>query len=529
MLEGVPSSAFRRSAEDWDSSPVILAHEHPFKIGAAEFRPATREVLFDGRSSVIEPRVMQLLVALYRAAGAVVSKDDLAATCWGGRIVGEDAINRVISRLRSVGEKQAGRQFRIETITKVGYRLTPVYALVDGAHRDEPSVNVATGGIARRQLIAGGSAAAIVASGALSWVVLHRETTPKEARLLIDDARKSLMGGDVNSPGNAVGTLRHATEIAPHNAEAWGLLAYAYMVAASAASSKDAGPLTTRGIAAIRRAFALDPHQPDALAARLWTIPTFGNWLNYEQACTQGLRYHPKHSILQGHLSGLLCSVGRMAEALALTDAALRAMPRSGPLLLGRAGILWSLGRLDEADAAVTKTFDLLPRNSDVWGATILYLMYNNRGRDALAMLADPSGRPLDMDQSNVDLLTLQARALTFGDKASAREALQIADQAARQGKGYLVVGSLFAAFIGDLDEAFLLLNAMYFNKGFRLPDSYFSREQGPYVGHERTTAFLFDRRMRRLRRDPRFAELTRGIGLDDYWARTQTRSRIIA
>lgn len=65
---------------------------------------------------------MQLLVALHRAGGAVVSKDDLLQSCWEGRVVGEDAINRVVSRLRGVA-KEAGGQFRIETITKVGYRL----------------------------------------------------------------------------------------------------------------------------------------------------------------------------------------------------------------------------------------------------------------------------------------------------------------------------------------------------------------------------------------------------------------------
>ena len=103
--------------------PIVLAHEQSFHIGEVAFRPATREVVFAGQTSIIEPRVMQLLVALHRAGGTVVSKDDLLQSCWEGRVVGEDAINRVISRLRGVAEKEAGRQFRIETITKVGYRL----------------------------------------------------------------------------------------------------------------------------------------------------------------------------------------------------------------------------------------------------------------------------------------------------------------------------------------------------------------------------------------------------------------------
>jgi len=103
--------------------PIVLAHEQSFGIGNAEFRPATREVRFAGLTSIIEPRVMQFLIALHRAEGSVINKDDLLKSCWEGRIVGEDAINRVVSRLRGIAEKEAGRQFRIETITKVGYRL----------------------------------------------------------------------------------------------------------------------------------------------------------------------------------------------------------------------------------------------------------------------------------------------------------------------------------------------------------------------------------------------------------------------
>lgn len=104
-------------------APIVLARERSFRIGAAEFRPATREVLTAGETSIIEPRVMQLLIALHRAQGAVVDKDQLLQSVWDGRIVGDDAINRVVSRLRGVAESEAGRQFRIETITKVGYRL----------------------------------------------------------------------------------------------------------------------------------------------------------------------------------------------------------------------------------------------------------------------------------------------------------------------------------------------------------------------------------------------------------------------
>lgn len=104
-------------------APIVLAHEKSFRIAGADVHPPTREICFAGQTTIIEPRVMQLLVALRRAGGAVVSKDDLLQSCWDGRIVGEDAINRVVSRLRGIAANEAGRQFRIETITKVGYRL----------------------------------------------------------------------------------------------------------------------------------------------------------------------------------------------------------------------------------------------------------------------------------------------------------------------------------------------------------------------------------------------------------------------
>ena len=43
---------------------------------------------------MLDPRVMQVLVALTGAAGKVLSRDDLIALCWDGRIVGDNAINR---------------------------------------------------------------------------------------------------------------------------------------------------------------------------------------------------------------------------------------------------------------------------------------------------------------------------------------------------------------------------------------------------------------------------------------------------
>jgi adenylate cyclase len=104
------------------SRPITLAGEPPFNIGALEVNPRLRRIAGeDGREELVEPRVMQVLVALAKAGGDIVTRDELLAACWNGVIVGEDAIERVVGRLRRLGQSLG--EFRIETVSKVGYRL----------------------------------------------------------------------------------------------------------------------------------------------------------------------------------------------------------------------------------------------------------------------------------------------------------------------------------------------------------------------------------------------------------------------
>ena len=153
--------------------PIVLAHEPAFRVGSAEIRPATREIVHEGKARIVEPRVMQMLVALHQANGGVVSKDDLIGRCWEGRVVGEDAINRVVSRLRHDAVEKAGKAFRIETITKVGYRL-----VADG---EESHAGTRRIGVDRRQLVIGGAVVAAAGGLGLAWKGLTGPDWPPEA------------------------------------------------------------------------------------------------------------------------------------------------------------------------------------------------------------------------------------------------------------------------------------------------------------------------------------------------------------
>jgi len=107
---------------------IDLAREGDFLLGRLQVRPSLREIGVAGRAETVEPRVMQVLVALAKADGAVVSRDQLIETCWGGRIVGEDAINRCIAKVRRVAEMDGNQSFAIETVARVGYRLSHLKA-----------------------------------------------------------------------------------------------------------------------------------------------------------------------------------------------------------------------------------------------------------------------------------------------------------------------------------------------------------------------------------------------------------------
>jgi adenylate cyclase len=104
------------------AAPLIdLAATADFAIGSAHVRPSLREIETGGAIKTLEPRVMQVLVLLAEMEGRTVSRDVMVERCWGGVIVGEDAIQRCIGRLRKVAD--ATGAFEIVTLSRVGYRL----------------------------------------------------------------------------------------------------------------------------------------------------------------------------------------------------------------------------------------------------------------------------------------------------------------------------------------------------------------------------------------------------------------------
>jgi len=154
--------------------PIDLADEADFQLGALLVSPSTREVGRGELRELLEPRVMQVLVALFRADGRVVSRDELITRCWEGRIVGEDAINRAIGRLRRLSEADGEASFGIETIPRVGYRLMAGPSAEAGP---APGLAAEPRKKAVRPVLIGAAAIAVVAA-ALFWLTPRPAPAP---------------------------------------------------------------------------------------------------------------------------------------------------------------------------------------------------------------------------------------------------------------------------------------------------------------------------------------------------------------
>ncbi len=105
------------------NGPISLAQIPEFSLAEMRVRPAALIVEMNGEIRELQPRVMQVLIALAEARPAVVPRERLTDRCWDGRIVGDDALNRCIVALRHLAKEFEPEPFSVETIARVGYCL----------------------------------------------------------------------------------------------------------------------------------------------------------------------------------------------------------------------------------------------------------------------------------------------------------------------------------------------------------------------------------------------------------------------
>jgi DNA-binding winged helix-turn-helix (wHTH) protein/tetratricopeptide (TPR) repeat protein len=525
--------------DDEEALAIRLGRELSFRLGDVEVHPATRQIVRDGRSETLEPRIMQVLVAFARAEGAILGYDELIERCWNGRIVGENAIHRAISKVRDLGLHFGGGTFAIETITKVGYRMSirghepapmpepvpepvsgPVPGPVEapsaspaGSHDREPQWHPS-----RRSVIGAGVAASVAGAVGLGYHFLRPDPVDARVANLVERSDQALRNALPEKDVEAVGFLERAVALRPESAFAWGRLALAREIVAEHAPPAEATAAVNAAVDAARRALEIDRRQIDALAALALLPPYYGDWLAADRRMESVLRLDPGNLAIRNRRSFMYVGVGRAREGSAdrLLTAALE------PLHAGQQSNLvyayWILGDIGAADRAADRALQLWPRHPSVWLARLWTLACTDRATRALAHVEDQAGRP-DFPPWMFEALHMAMAAMVSRRPDDVAAAVTAVLSLVSRGPSNSISAVVILCALGEVDRAYEVSKAYLLERG-PLMASVRWRDGQVSINdeHRRKTNMLFIPVAEAMRADQRFLDLTTEIGLKSYW-----------
>lgn len=498
-------------------------------IGNTVIRPSTREVEGPGGRDSLEPRVMEVLLVLIDAGGALVSRDALIERCWGGRVVGEDAITRVISKIRRLSEGVAAGDFTLETISKAGYRLHAAPAPGEPPTMLPPAITT------RRRRLAAGIAAAVVLAATGWWATTLRHEppaatarrNPAAATLPADPAARDLeirgralvFEGSPDETRQGIGYLREAANLAPNDAEGWGGLAMGQVrsLAHTPLAGQPAVVLRIRDAAA--RALALDHHEALATAALASLEPTFGNWPNKDAVLSQALASaRGNRTAVLFQRAQFLGAVGRTREALTLVEQASAMSPLLPWIQAVRIDLLATEGRLEDADRVAARAENLWPRDHRIWLTRYFLKLFNGRAGEALGMATNRAGWPEQGRPEDFALAAQAAQAFVSGSPATVDAVVAALARHLAVEPGYAEQAIRIAAALGRTEPAFAFVDQAYLRARSPWAPSRFDYTIGFHGPGERNTAPLFAASSSRLWSDPRFMPAMERMGLAAYW-----------
>lgn len=158
-----------------------------FRVDEWLVEPALNQIERDGVKNRLEPRSMDVLVALAEHPGEVLSKESLLEKVWTDTHVGDEALTHAIWEIRKAFGDDARNPTYIQTIHKRGYRLVATVVELDenGEPKlEEPDPTSARGRFWRT---AAGLLALLLA-GSVGWVVSGRDEVGLEP--LVREAEK---------------------------------------------------------------------------------------------------------------------------------------------------------------------------------------------------------------------------------------------------------------------------------------------------------------------------------------------------
>ena len=493
--------------------------DHPdFRIGEVEIYPGIRVVAAGNKREKVEPRVMQVLIALAQACNEVMTRDALFERCWGGIFVGDDSLNRAVAGVRRIASTLGEGSFEIETIPRTGYRLVSEHApeFLDDEleYTDDSATQTRDLRLSRRWVLAGGAA---IAAGAalLGWRSGTFSSDPAQA--LIEESQSLMQVGTPPSMKRAIEVLQQAVKTYPQSAPAWGALALAlarydeHALERAAYSPNDVEQ-------SARRALALDPDNADARAAKAIAIPYYGDWLAAERRFDAILSQHPDHIFTQDSRLFLLGAVGRMKHFADLRHELVEMAPFDASLLYKEVYALWFAGRIAEADRAAVRGLEMWPGHPGIWFARLWVLAGTGRLDRALAHLSDEGARP-PLPPAMFETMRIALEATQSNQPAAKAAASRRVMFGVGQNVAAVINALMLLNLMGEIDQAFALADAYYLERGPIIAAMQWRPGQ-PLVPDQRRrkTNVLFVPSAAGMRQDKRFMPLMEEIGLASYW-----------
>ena len=145
-----------------------------YRFGAAEFDESRLELSVGGLTVEVQQKPLQVLAALLRRPGEVVSREELLETVWAERITVEQVLANAVAKLRrALGESDGAR---IVTVPRSGYRFEGSVERLAVGSRMVSKLDLKAGeGVPGRDSFVLVSALA-TSVGAEVWLAKHRKT-----------------------------------------------------------------------------------------------------------------------------------------------------------------------------------------------------------------------------------------------------------------------------------------------------------------------------------------------------------------
>ena len=294
----------------------------------------------------------------------------------------------------------------------------------------------------------------------------------------------------------SIASFQQAITSDPAYAPAYSGLAEAYAMLGFRGSMPSKDALSGAKKAALK-AIELDDSLAEPHASLAFIAETYDwDWPGAERQYKQALQLNPSYAQAHNWYAGYLTYTGRFNEGIAEAIRARELDPLSLPLNNALAGRLLAGGRYDEALAQVQRTLELDEHFAPAHQT--LGWIYLHSGKQREAIREFQHALELSGAEDTDIQLDLGFACAVSGQQEEARRILVKLEQMHQQGIAPSASVAILYGALGESDQAFAWLEKAY-------------QERDPQL-----TYLKAGRRFEPMRKDPRFGQFVRRVGLPD-------------